>query len=219
MKKNILLLLTLVSILSGFSQTKIVAPRLYSETLLNQKRDSLLLLYGNNKTFLSSYEVASLIALRHYPQLVNTKIIFKEKSINSTMQARPKGLNILRRKGKRKYVVYINTINPKVPLDSISFNAKVGVLGHELAHIVDYESRSVLSILGIALRYGSKKYRAKFERATDQMTINHGLLWQSYDFSAYVFKYNQGNTKYLEYKKKVYMTPEEHLLQADSTMR
>jgi hypothetical protein len=217
MTKYIVTLWLINAMTVALSQTKIIAPRLYSETLLAPKTDSLLQLYGNNKTFVPSYQLASLITLRHYPQLVNTKIVFKEKSINSTMQARPKGLNILRRKGKRKYVVYINTINPKVPLDSISFNAKVGVLGHELAHVVDYESRSVLNILGIALRYGNKKYRAKFERATDQMTINHGLLWQSYDFSAYVFKYNQENKKYLEYKKKVYMTPEEHLLQVDST--
>jgi hypothetical protein len=211
-----LLVVCILGHLQVLAQQKIVAPRLYSEILLAPKVDSLNSLYGTSKTFVSSYQLASLIALRHYPELLHTTIEFKEKSINSTMQARPKGLNILRRKGKRKYVVYINTINPKVPLDSISFNAKVGVLGHELAHIVDYESRSVLSILGIALRYASKKYRAKFERATDQMTIDHGLLWQNYDFSAYVFKYNQNNQKYLEYKKKVYMTPDEFLLQADS---
>jgi hypothetical protein len=201
---------------TSYAQQKVVAPRLYSEILLAPKTDSLQQLYGTNKSFVPSYHLTSLVALRHYPELVNTKIEFKEKSINSTMQARPKGLNIFRSKGKRTYVVYINTINPKVPLDSISFNAKIGVLGHELAHIVDYESRSVWRILGIALRYGNKNYRAKFERATDQMTIDHGLLWQSYDFSTYVFKYNQDNAKYLAYKKKVYMTPEEHLLQSDS---
>jgi hypothetical protein len=187
---------------------RIVAPRLYSEIKLQPKKDSLMQSVGKNKGFLKGYELISLVALTHFPELKDTKILFKSKSINSTMQAKPKGMNVFRRKGKRKYVVVINTINPKVPLDSISFNAKIGVLGHELAHIIDYESKNFWQIIGIGLRYGNKKYRAKFERATDQRTLDYGLKWQSYDFSTYVFKYNQNNTKYLEYKKKVYMTPE-----------
>ncbi len=195
---------------------RVVAPRLYSEIKLQPKKDSLMQSVGKNKEFLVGYDLISLVALTHFPELKDAKILFKSKSINSTMQAKPKGLNVFRRKGKRKYVVIINTINPKVPLDSISFNAKIGVLGHELAHIIDYESKNFWQIIGIGLRYGNKKYRAKFERATDQRTLDYGLKWQSYDFSTYVFKYNQNNTKYLEYKKKVYMTPEEILLQLDS---
>jgi hypothetical protein len=195
---------------------KIVAPRLYSEIKLQPKIDSLIKENGTNKEFLKGYELISLVALMHFPELKDTKIVFKSKSINSTMQAKPKGLNILRRKGKRKYVVIINTINPKVPLDSISFNAKIGVLGHELAHIIDYENKNTWQIIGIGLRYGNKNYRAKFERATDQRTLDAGLKWQIYDFSTYIFKYNQNNPKYLEYKKKVYMTPDDILLQLDT---
>lgn len=216
MTKLIIILFAFNFLCVQLKAQRIIAPRLYSEIKLEPKKDSLKIANGNNKEFLAGYELISLIALAHFPELKDTKIVFKSKSINSTMQAKPKGLNIFRRKGKRKYVVIINTINPKVPLDSISFNAKIGVLGHELAHIIDYENKNSWQIIGIGLRYGNKNYRAKFERATDQRTLDYGLKWQSYDFSTYVFKYNQNNTKYLDYKKKVYMTPDDILLQLDS---
>ncbi len=209
-------MLAITSVITISYGQRIVAPRLYSEIKLQPKIDSLMKVNGTNKEFLKGYELISLVALMHFPELKDTKIIFKTKSINSTMQAKPKGLNILRRKGNRKYVVIINTINPKVPLDSISFNAKIGVLGHELAHIIDYENKNTLQIIGIGLRYGNKKYRAKFERATDQRTLDAGLKWQIYDFSTYVIKYNKNNPSYLEYKKKVYMTPDDILLQLDT---
>ncbi len=216
MTKKFIFIVALNSLFLSFFAQQLVAPRLYSEIKLLSQKDSLMKSNGNNKEFLSGYDLISLVALSHFPELKDTKIVFKSKSINSTMQAKPKGMNVFRRKGKRKYVVIINTINPKVPLDSISFNAKVGVLGHELAHIIDYESKNVWQIIGIGLRYGNKNYRAKFERATDQRTLDAGLKWQIYDFSTYVFKYNQNNTKYLEYKKKVYMTPLEILQQLDT---
>jgi hypothetical protein len=216
MIKKIIFMLAITSVITISYGQRIVAPRLYSEIKLQPKIDSLMKVNGTNKEFLKGYELISLVALMHFPELKDTKIIFKTKSINSTMQAKPKGLNILRRKGNRKYVVIINTINPKVPLDSISFNAKIGVLGHELAHIIDYENKNTWQIIGIGLRYGNKKYRAKFERATDQRTLDAGLKWQIYDFSTYVLKYNQNNPSYLEYKKKVYMTPDDILLQLDT---
>jgi hypothetical protein len=216
MIKKIIFMLAITSVITISYGQRIVAPRLYSEIKLQPKIDSLMNVNGTNKEFLKGYELISLVALMHFPELKDTKIIFKSKSINSTMQAKPKGLNILRRKGKRKYVVIINTINPKVPLDSISFNAKIGVLGHELAHIIDYENKNTWQIIGIGLRYGNQKYRAKFERATDQRTLDYGLKWQIYDFSTYVLKYNQNNPSYLEYKKKVYMTPDDILLQLDT---
>lgn len=218
MIKNLLLIVICCFLIpfSAKSQLHKVAPRLYSELKLEPKKDSLNTEFGTNKIFLTGYDLVSLVALSHFPELKNTKIIFQSKSINSSMQAKPKGMNIFRRKGKRKYVVIINTINPKVPLDSISFNAKIGVLGHELAHIIDYESKNFFQIAGIGLRYGNKNYRAKFERATDQRTLDYGLRWQSYDFATYVYKYNQNNTTYLAYKKKVYMSPEEIMLQLDT---
>ncbi len=207
--KNLILVL-LMGLGSITYAQKVEAPRLYSELIWAPKKDSLLKAVGMNKTFVAKYELASLIALMHYPELKETKIEFKTKALSTTMAARPKGLNVFRRKGKRHYVVIINnSVDAKVPVDSVSFNAQVGVIGHELAHILDYESKGSFRVVGNGLGYASKKFRTKFERATDQRTIDHGLGWQCYDWSYYVYHYKHTPKEYLEYKKKTYMSYKE----------
>lgn len=201
---NILFLAPLLN--PSYWAQDIIAPRLYSDIVWQPKEDSLLREVGKNKTFLMQYRLASAIALMHYPELKDVKITFKTKELSSTMAARPKGLNFFRRKGKRHYVILINNYpSVKVPVDSVSFNAKVGVIGHELAHIADYENKSSLKLIANGIGYVSKKFRAKFERATDQCTIDHGLGWQCYDFSYYIYHYKHTPPEYLKYKKKVYM--------------
>lgn len=205
-----LIILILLSLSINLIGQTLKAPRLYSEIIWAPKIDSLREAVGKNKTFIPKYELASLIALMHYPELKDTKIKFITKSLSSTMAARPKGFNVFRRKGRRLYVVIINnTDEVKVPVDSVSFNAQVGVIGHELAHILDYENKSSFKVVGNGLGYSSKKFRAKFERATDQRTIDHGLGWQCYDWSYYVYHYKNTPKEYLEYKKKTYMSYEE----------
>ncbi|CAG5076878.1 peptide chain release factor-like protein [Parvicella tangerina] len=207
--RNLMIALLVALSINAFGQ-ELQAPRLYSEVIWAAKIDSLRKAVGEHKTFIPEYELASLVALMHYPELKDTKIEFKTKSLSSTMAARPKGLNVFRRKGKRLYVVIINnTEDVKVPVDSVSFNAKVGVIGHELAHILDYESKCSLRVMGNGIGYSSKKFRARFERATDQRTIDHGLGWQCYDWSHYVYHYKHTPKEYLEYKKKTYMSYEE----------
>ncbi len=203
----IALALAFFCLLSVSGQTR--APRIISKKKYASKIDSLRTQFGTNKEFPKEYELAALIALSYYPELKQTKIKFVVKKLKSTMAARPAGLNIFRRKGKRTYHVLLNNVNPEVPLDSASFNAQIGVIGHEFAHIVDYQSKSSFKVICNGIGYSNKKYRAKFERATDQRTIDHGLFWQCYDFSVYVFTCKQADPAYLSYKRKVYMTPEE----------
>jgi len=199
--------LLLISGTAAYSQTR--APRIIIPATYDGKIDSMRSNFGINKQLPDQYELASLIALSYYPELVTTKIKFVTKKLKSTMAARPSGINFLRRKGKRQYTVLLNNVNPEVPLDSASFNAQIGVIGHEFGHIMDYDSKSVVKLILNAIGYGNKKFRAKFERATDQRTIDHGLFWQCYDFSVFVFSYKQANPAYLAYKKKIYMTPQE----------
>jgi len=203
------LIVVLISLSCGSIVAQTRAPRIISAVTFEGKIDSMRTNYGVNKELPLNYELASLVALSYYPELANTKIKFVTKKLNSTMAARPSGLNFLRRKGKRQYKILLNNVNPQVPLDSASFNARVGVIGHEFGHVADYQSKSVIKLIFNAFGYASKKYRAKFERATDQRTIDHGLFWQCYDFSVYVFSHKKSDAAYLEYKRKIYMTPEE----------
>jgi len=202
-------LLFLISITISYGQ-QIKAPRLYSKVIWQQKRDSLRHELGCRKEFIPQFELASLVALTHFPELINVRITFKEKKLHSTMATRPKGLEVLHKKGKREYVIYINTTDKvNVPVDHTSFNAQVGVIGHELAHIVDYESKSTMRLLANGFGYLSNSFRQKLEHKTDKSTIAHGLGWQLYDWSFYVIHYEDITPKYLEYKKKIYLKPGE----------
>ena len=195
---------------ASFSVAQQKAPRLFSEKIMSEQIDTLRSQFSNNKFFYEKYELQTLIALSFYPELENTSISFRRRELKSTMAARPKGIEILKRKGKRHYIIYINDYpSAKVSPDSISFNAQVGIIGHELAHIVEYEQISSLKIMYVGLSYFNKKFKAKFERATDQRTIEHGLLWQCYDFAIYVHTSRNIPADYVTYKKQFYMGPEE----------
>ena len=193
---------------NNFAQQK--APRLFSEIIMSQQIDTLRAQFTNNKFFYEKYELQTLIALSFYPELKNTKISFKRRELKTTMAARPKGIEVFIGKGKRHYIIYINDFpSAKVSPDSVSFNAQVGIIGHELAHIAEYAQISSLKILYVGLSYFNKKFKAKFERATDLRTINHGLLWQCYDFALYVHNSENTPAEYITYKKQFYMSPEE----------
>ena len=193
---------------NNFAQQQ--APRLFSKLIMSNQIDTLRSQFSNNKFFYEKYELQTLVALSFYPELKNTKISFKRRELKTTMVARPKGINVFRAKGKRHYIIYINDYpSSKVSPDSVSFNAQIGVIGHELAHLVDYEQTSSLKMLIVGFSYLNKKFRTKFERATDLRTINHGLLWQCYDFALYVHNSKNAPAEYITYKKKFYMNPNE----------
>lgn len=209
-----ILLFTFLLAFSCFAQQK--APRLFSENLMEKEIDSLRNQWAYNKFFYEKYELPTLVALSFYPELKNTTISFRRKKLKSTMAARPKGFSVFQRKGERHYIVYINDFpSVKVSPDSVSFNAQIGVIGHELAHIVEYEQMASVKIIYTGLAYFNKKFKARFERATDQRTIDHGLLWQCYDFATYVHTSKNTSQEYLEYKRKFYMSPEEIKGQVD----
>jgi len=206
--RTFILLLLLLFAGDSFGQQQ--APRLFSELIMSQQIDTLRSQFNYNKFFYEKYELQTLIALSYFPELKNTTISFKRRELRTTMAARPKGIEVFREKGKRGYVIYINDFpSVKVSPDSVSFNAQVGIIGHELAHIVDYEQTSSLKMLIVGFSYLNKKFRTKFERATDLRTINHGLLWQCYDFALYVHNSSVAPTEYINYKKKFYMSPKE----------
>jgi hypothetical protein len=206
--RTFILLCLLLFACNNFAQQK--APRLFSEIIMSQQIDTLRSQFSNNKFLYEKYELQTLIALSYFPELEHTTISFKRRELRTTMAARPKGIEVFRQKGKRHYIIYINDFpSVKVSPDSVSFNAQVGIIGHELAHIVEYEKISSLKILYVGLSYFNKKFRAKFERATDLRTINHGLLWQCYDFALYVHNSKNTTTEYISYKKKFYMSPKE----------
>ncbi len=205
-------LLLLVSIIStGKLWGQPSAPKVIWQTDFLDKAQQLQSKYGKNKVLPHGYELQCLIALSYYPELKNTSIEFVKKNIDATMAARPKMWSTLQGRKNRKYRIFINTNADRdgLLLSEVSFNAQVGILAHELAHILYYTNKSSWSIVGNGVAYVSKKFRTKFERATDERTIQHGLGWQLHEFTSTTLNSKHVPEDYKAYKKRVYLTPEE----------
>jgi len=58
-------------------------------------------------------------------------------------------------KSDREYVININNKSEfeGILLKNVPFNAQIGIIGHEIGHIVDYENRNFWGIIGRAIDY------------------------------------------------------------------
>ena len=178
------------------------------ERLSGSQVDSLKEIYGNNKIFVDEYIEPALIALSYYPELKDVEIEFKYSAEATTMAARPVPLSLF---SDRKYIVLINDKKnfEGILLEDVPFNAQIGIIGHELAHIADYNNHNFLGVLGIYLRYSDNKRQPLFEKEIDRATIERGLGWQLYDWATYsMLANNRLSDNYREFKHKTYMQPD-----------
>jgi len=177
--------------------------------------DSLKKAFPNITNPPANYELAIYTAIEYYPELRHNTIKFKEKKIGTTLNARPTlGSLIFRRKSKRIYVVRINNLVKRkeiITLNKVSFNAQVGVLGHEFSHFIDYSERGIFGVMARGLNYLTEKAKSNFEKEIDTRTVNRGLGWQCYDFSIFVHTNENVPKEYREFKLKIYLGPENYL--------
>lgn len=169
-----------------------------------------------------------LIALSQYPELRWCSIKVEFTSLKTTATSRPStqflfkwhnfAKDTLRHHCNRTYVIRINNKScfEGVLMKDVPFNAKIGVLGHELAHIADYERRGTFRVLKRASDYLSKRRKRTFEREIDSITIVHGLGWQLYDWADFVLNKSTAVAQYKMFKKTTYMLPEEIIVKLQS---
>src|SRR5690606_30567279 len=130
------LILIVFSLFFSNSTAQLVS-KIYYKSNFEDKIDSLTKAYGQNKFLPKGFEIATLVALSHYPELkeVNIRFILKETFI--PLISRPKISSILKQKKNWEYVVIIsdhsNEDMETILLKNLSFNAQVGIIGHELA--------------------------------------------------------------------------------------
>ena len=151
--------------------------------------DSLMAEFGRTKDLPAGYELQTLLALSHYPELKEVRIQFVLDDVSIPLSSRPHWSSMLRSSRKRTYQVIMDT-NMEGPraallLKNQPFNAQVGIIGHELAHTVYYLDRSFFGIVGDALCQ-LNSCRIDFERDTDRRLIDYGLGWQRYDHARFV---------------------------------
>ncbi|MEM9830162.1 MAG: hypothetical protein AAF944_05970 [Bacteroidota bacterium] len=175
------------------------------------KIDSLENHYGQKKTFDTEFKLPCLVALSHYPELRDIKIVFRHHpKVEALVRVMPFNKYLFTRSRKKR--AYFVDFNPNLEIfDKYSFNAMVGVIGHELAHVSEFAGKGFMGITGVGIGHISKKYVAQFERETDRTALQHGLEYQLYEFNKTVedFLIRNGRYQALERRRKYYMTAEE----------
>ena len=167
--------------------------------------------FATQKKYPKQIEKPLLTALSYYPELKDTKIIFRLKKRNTPLTSRPRFFHVFKGKKKRVYVITISTKTLKtfepILFHNLPYNAQIGVLAHELGHIVTYKQKSSFQILGIALKLLNAKFVDRFEYETDHIAIQHGMGHQLFGWSVFVRKAlkieewngisNNGNERYM----------------------
>ena len=164
----------------------------------------------SNDTLIAAFRQAA----THYPELCLHKIKLKYGYINTSMAALPTVWSVFRHRDKRTYKVIINNNTRKAQTQlmyAAPFNARVGVMGHELAHILEYTAKSGWQLTWTGIRYLGKNYRRTMERQTDLIAIERGFGWQVYHYSYFVIYESNISDAYRRKKLDVYLNPEDIL--------
>lgn len=138
--------------------------------------------FGQHKVIPQNLELPILIALAHYPELKEVPIHFVLREQKIAHSTRPDYYSLFNKKRKRRYVVFISTEVAEDIVEtttwSLPYNARIGVMGHELAHIAWYHQRNAFQLIGAGIAYMFPRYRERFEQETDQRTLDHHLAFQ-----------------------------------------
>lgn len=180
------------------------------------KPDSSLLQFAHNKKIPKIIEESVLIALSHYPELKDTKIdfVFKKDIKKSVMQAQPKINTLLSSKKKRAYQINISSMfkltNSSTPIHQLPQNIMIGWIGHELGHIMDYQSRSLFSLMRFGTGYlFSERYIQKAERAADTFAVDHGLGFYIIETKNFILDQSDLSEKYKKKIIRLYLSPDD----------
>ncbi len=157
-------------------------------------------------------QTSFLVAISYFPELANLRIQLKHKKIRTTLNVRPTfGSLVFNRKNNRKYIIRINSSlkDSIITLNEVPSDAQIGLIGHELSHIVDYRTKNFWGVISRAFAYLSKQGKTRFEKEIDGITIKHGLGRALYQWSNYVLHHSDASSKYKLFKSNIYMKPDE----------
>ncbi|WP_224489239.1 hypothetical protein [Robertkochia flava] len=168
-----------------------------------------------NKVIPDPIASAAQCALEHFPELKNTPITFRfnEKAGKSVMKAQPEFRSFFRKRSQRRYYIFISrTFN----LGGQVFNTKqipeevmIGWLGHELGHIMDYETRSKWNLFWFGLRYlFQPSYTRKAERVADTFAVENGMEAYILKTKNFILEHADLPERYKARIRRYYLSPE-----------
>jgi len=192
---------------------------IFADTLAGRAYDldSLKAIIGNNKGLPEGFEIAAAIAYTAYPQLKDVNIDMILTQYGAPMESSLEIWSLFGLAKNRRYLVLLNDASNSyfdpILLRSLPFDAQVGILAHELGHIVYYHELNLFEFGKWGLNYlRDDEFRATHERTTDLMPVYHGLGSQIYQYAYFVRKdptcrafYEEGK----DFMDKYYLTDEE----------
>jgi hypothetical protein len=170
--------------------------------------------FGKNKTIPSQYEGSILRALSHYPELKETKIEFRLRTDHPVPYGTtPAVMSVLNPLAKRGYVISLLE-KAQPPMEHVLFRnlpleAQVAVIGHELGHVLQFETGKA-SVLRTIISYATPRTQRELERGADICCIEHGLGFELYTHAKFI----RAIKGYLEERKEIdvnYLHPNEIL--------
>lgn len=145
---------------------------------------------SRNKVIPAAYRDVILQALLFYPELENDHIEFRPVKFHvvpyGTM---PAAATIIRRAQQRKYIVFLKEESRCPEVQALFRNlppgAQVGIIAHELGHVIQYRSLPAPGLALMLLFYGFPPLQKKVESGADKQAIAHGagehlLEWATY---------------------------------------
>jgi len=133
----------------------------------------------HNKEIPAEFERPIITALSYFPELKDTHIIFRIKKAYTPLTTKPNFRSVFKRKAHRTYIITISNETTdtltRLLFQNLSFEEQVGIMGHELSHVVDFDSKNFSQSVGNGIGHISKKYVDKMEFNTDRICIMHGL--------------------------------------------
>lgn len=170
----------------------------------------------DNKIIPESIKKEVIEAISFYPELYDTAIEFKFKDNikKSTMQAQPRFASFFRAKENREYVILISR---KIQIEGEEFtmldipsDVKVGWIGHELGHVMDYRERTNVGMILFGMKYlFSPLHIKEVERAADTFAIAHGMGDYILKTKNFILENAHLSEKYKERIRNLYISPEE----------
>jgi hypothetical protein len=175
-----------------------------------------LAVFRKNKRIPLVIEKSVLKALSFYPELHNTPISFgfKRSIKSSVMQAQPVFSTLLNRRKNRAYRINISALfkltHTAIPIHHLPDAIMIGWIGHELGHIMDYESRSNIGMVGFGISYVlSSDYVKKVENIADTYAVNHGLGQYLIETKRFILDHAELPQVYKDKIARLYVSPEE----------
>lgn len=158
------------------------------------------------------------IALSFYPELRVTPIEFRltKKMKSSVMKAQPKFWSLFKTKNKREYIIFISRNfginNKELQASHIPTDVMVGWLGHELGHIMDYESRNTFNLIVFGFLYlFSEPFIKKAEQTADRFAVEHDMKHYILETKNFILNHTELSAQYKEKIKRLYVSPEDVL--------